>query len=224
LLNRTKQLLEQIKYPPTQEQQQEFNRIDNTRHDGVKYAERCYRKLCMGQVDFSPAIQQARRAITAWTYLKNKSKGLKVSSHLLQRSMKKANIEHHIRFMGQAFINEQLHLAYKHYYAIKGSHRELRNTHMESRAEALAAEGNTDKEKILKTLRHHERQRSTAKKIRHLRGKTSTGSTTMVTIQDESGKWVGITNKEDIECAIMKKKQRKIRTILPSAILATTVG
>jgi hypothetical protein len=53
--------------------------------------------------------------------------------------------------MGQAFINEQLHLAYKHYYAIKGSHRELRNTHMESRAEALAAEGNTDKEKILKT-------------------------------------------------------------------------
>jgi hypothetical protein len=30
----------------------------------------------MGQVDFSPEIQQARRAITAWTYLKKQIKGL----------------------------------------------------------------------------------------------------------------------------------------------------
>lgn len=31
----------------------------------------------------------------------------------------------------------------------------------------------------------------------------------MVTIQDESGKWVDITNKEDIECAIMKNNKEK---------------
>ncbi len=42
-----------------------------------------------------------------------------------------------------------------------------------------------------------------------MQGKVFTGSTTMVTIQDESGKWVDITNKEDIESAIMKNNKEQ---------------
>ncbi len=53
---------------------------------------------------------------------------------------------------------------------------------MEQQAEALAAEGNTTKEKIIKVIRYSEKRRATAKKIGFLRGKLSNGSTTMVTI------------------------------------------
>ena len=39
----------------------------------------------------------------------------------------------------------------------------------------------------MKEIRQRERQRDTAKKIRFLRGKVSTGSTTLVTVQDANG-------------------------------------
>ncbi len=56
---------------------------------------------------------------------------------------------------------------------------------MDNLAAAIAAEGNTPKETILKVICQREKQRSTAKKIRFLRSKINTGSTTMVTIQDD---------------------------------------
>jgi hypothetical protein len=164
LIQHTEHLANQMKHPPTQHQQKEYNTIDNLHCQGVRHAERRCRKLRMGQVGFSPEIQQARQTIYVWSLLKKRSLNLKVSSRLLQRSLKKAKIHHNLRQMGQAFIDEHLHAAFKHYYSIKGSHPQLRQTHLENRAEALAAEGNKDKEIILKTLHHHERQRSTAKK------------------------------------------------------------
>lgn len=55
----------------------------------------------------------------------------------------------------------------------------LHNTALENRAEALAAEGNIDKEKMLNIIHHRELQRTTARKTRYLQGKISTGSTAM---------------------------------------------
>ena len=57
-------------------------------------------------------------------------------------------------------------------------------TALEALALAMAEQGQTDKEKILKALREREQQRSTARKIKYLRGKVRTGSTTMVTTID----------------------------------------
>jgi hypothetical protein len=133
----------------------------------------------MGQVDFSPEIQLARRTITAWSLLIKKASGLKVSSRLLQKSMKKAIITYNLWFMGLAFIDEHLILSYKHYYSIKGAYKMLHNTAREIRAEALAAERNIDKEKMLNIIHHRELQRITAGKTRYLQGKISTGSTTV---------------------------------------------
>jgi len=53
------------------------------------------------------------------------------------------------------------------------------------------------------------KQWNTARKLRHIRGKLHTGSTTMVTITDENGQRRGITEKKEIERAIMDNNMAK---------------
>jgi hypothetical protein len=76
----------------------------------------------MGQVAFSPTIQLWRRIIDAWSLLIKKAKGGKVSSRRLLRSLKKARISVDNRTMGQDYLQEQLHSAYKTYYQAKSNH------------------------------------------------------------------------------------------------------
>jgi hypothetical protein len=189
LLDQVRDLEAKSTFPLTPSMQTEYETLADLRCQGVRLAERKCRKFRMGQVSFSPEIHLARTTIYAWSMIKKKAKGLRVSSRLITRTLKKACLPY----------NLHLEAAYKHYYSIKGSHKELRKTATEKRAEALAAEGKLDKVKVLKEIRERENQRSTARKIRYLRGKISTGSTTIVTINDVHGNKVDLTNKEDIE-------------------------
>jgi hypothetical protein len=56
-----------------------------------------------------------------------------------------------------------------------------------------------DKAKILQALRERETQRMTARKIRFLRGKINTGSTTLVSVENNDGTISDLTNKSDIK-------------------------
>lgn len=53
---------------------------------------------------------------------------------------------------------------------------------MENLAEAMAAQGNTTKEKMITVIPHREKQRDTVRKIKYLQRKLNKGSTTRVTI------------------------------------------
>jgi hypothetical protein len=112
---------------------------------------------------------------------------------------------------GKSFAEGQLYLAHKYYYDIKGSHEALRNNAMEQRAEALAAKGLKDKAKIVKELRAQEQQHNTAKKIKHIQGKLSRGSTTMVSVPNGPNAWVDVTCKEAIEQAILCNNEAKFK-------------
>ena len=82
---------------------------------------------------------------------------------------------------------------------------------MHELAAVLSLEGNLNKETMICLLQQRERQRSAARKIRFLRGKLSTGSTTLVTIQDEQGHWIDLTSKHEIEKAIVQNNSEKFR-------------
>ncbi len=56
-----------------------------------------------------------------------------------------------------------------------------------------------DKAKILQALRERETQRMTARKIRFSRGKINTGSTTLVSVENNDGTISDLTNKSDIK-------------------------
>lgn len=108
-----------------------------------------------------------------------KAKGLKASLRLIRRSLRKASIPRGARALSQATIKAELKVAFQDYYQIKGSDRELRDSAQERLAEAMAEAGNTKKEFMIRVIRHREKQRATARKIRFLRGKLNNERTTM---------------------------------------------
>jgi hypothetical protein len=116
----------------------------------------------MGQVAFSPEIAKARTLIQAWLF----AKGLKYSSRLLQRTMKKAELSPSHRHLSLALISTNLKSAYTSYYGIKSDHIRLRKDSLQDLAEAMAQEGNTQKETIVRLLLQWEQQRTAARKIR----------------------------------------------------------
>jgi hypothetical protein len=73
--------------------------------------------------------------------------------------------------------------------------KELRETHLERLASALASTGNLHKQNVLKQLRQRESQRATAKKIKFIRGKLNRNSTIIVTETLSDGTTVDITDK-----------------------------
>jgi len=73
---------------------------------------------------------------------------------------------------------------------------QLRQTALDGLADALAAQGNTSKENMIRQLQLREKQRSRARKIHF-------------PIQDAEGNTIDLTEKLDIEKAIVKNNKEK---------------
>lgn len=188
---------------------QEYEELDRLRCLATAFAESKCRKLRTGQVAFSPELNAVRLKIKVWLLLVSKAKGRKVSSWLISRSIRKANMNQEVKLFSEETLQEQLKLAYQDYYKVKGTANELRQTALENLAAAIALTGNSTQEKTLKQLRERESQRQTARKLRYLRGKLRSGSTTIVTTVDEAGNRVDITNQHDMEKAILDNNHKK---------------
>jgi hypothetical protein len=123
------------------EVQAEYELLDELRCQVTSAAEHKCRKLRKGNVAFSPELNAARIVIKAWSLLLQKAKGSKVSSRLISRTLKKANLP-------DSYLKE----ACKAYYVIKGDAANLRHTALDNLAAALAEKGHTDQSKILEAL------------------------------------------------------------------------
>ncbi len=209
LISRALALEERSKYNFDEDLQKEFEEMDLIRYNAIAEAERKCRKLRMGNVDYSPTIQLAMRQIRAWSLLIRKKKGLKVSLRLLARTRKKAAIDVQNRAMGLSYLEEQLKLAHRYYYLVKSNSGPLRSTALESRAAAVAEKDGITKAAAIKSLKGREEQRRTARKIKHVRGKLVSGSTTLVTVSAPSGELKDIVEKAEIEQAIMQENKHK---------------
>jgi len=187
----------------------EYEVLDCLRCEITANAERRCRKLRTGQVAFSPELNACRLKIKAWTLLISRAKRNKINSRLLKRALKKACLPTETRGLPLTVLEEKLKEEHKIYYQIKGEAKQLRMTALESLAEALAAQGNVEKEKTLKALREREQQRTLARKIKYLQGKIRTSITSMVSITDVDGNRQDITEKSAIEKAILDSNRRK---------------
>jgi len=68
-----KRLKEKASYPLSFDDRLMYEEIDAERCMGVELAEKKCRKLRMGNVSFSPEIQQASRTIRAWDLLEKRA-------------------------------------------------------------------------------------------------------------------------------------------------------
>jgi hypothetical protein len=115
LLHKAEDLEKRATYPLSFSLRKKCEELDALRVQAVSLAEKQCRKLRMGQVSFSPAIQQARATILAWTLVRNKLSGKKISSRYLQQSMKKADIPWSELADSLASTLTQPHAAYSNY-------------------------------------------------------------------------------------------------------------
>jgi hypothetical protein len=196
LLKRIQKLEDYITYPPTAEMQKEYESIDALNCEITRFAEKRCRKLRKGQVAFSLELQQASRAIA----------GGRVSSRLLARTLRKVKLPADCRLYSSKQLKIGLQRSYQEYYAIKKVHIEERGTYLDNLAEALAQQNDGQKQKILVQLCQRETQRLVARKIRYLRGKMTSGSTTFVTVENANGSVSEFTKRGEIEAAILKKQ------------------
>jgi len=135
--------------------------------------------------------------------------GKRISSRLLDRSLAKTSISPLSKTLSKEALSTALTAAYKAYYVLKRSHVDLRQTALDNLAEAVALKGDLSKATVLKVLRHREHQRQSARKLRYLRGKINTGSTTMVSVPDGENTWKDIVNKQEIKQAILDTNRDK---------------
>ncbi len=211
LLERIILLEESIEGELTLEQIQEFETIDKIRRNHIHSAEKKCRKLRTGNVPYSDTLQQERNKIEAYCLLLKFKKGLKVSSRRLTGSLKKAGIPTTVKRDPILVVQDELKAAYKRYYSLKKNSNELRETHLERLASAVASKGNLNRENIIKQLRAREAQRSSARKIKFLRGRLNKSSTTMVTVTQPDGTTMDITDKKEMERAIIRSNKMKFQ-------------
>ena len=167
------------------------------------------RKLRKGNVTYSPILNATRLVVKAWNLILNKLKGKKVSSRLIARSLKKANLPIEVRGFSIEQVQEKLKQAYQDYYCNKNQAASLRNTSLDLLAEAIVVKGDLAREKVLRDLRQREQQRATARKLRFIQGKMKSESITMVTVVGEDGNRADITDRKEMEKAILDNNKAK---------------
>ncbi len=154
LTERTTQLELSIQGKMNPAQIMEYEKIDKLRRQHIKMTENRCRKFRRGNVPYSTTIQEACNKIEAWSLLLRHKKGLRISSRKLERTMKKAGIPLSRKSDLQLIIKDELSIAYEKYYKLKKDAAQLRETHLENLASAIATQGNLKKSNILKTITH----------------------------------------------------------------------
>ena len=192
--------------PLTTAQAKEFEDLDKIRDKGMKYAEKHCRKLRMGKIQWSPALQYARDTITVWKLIRRRLKKCKVGARRIIRLKKKLKMKGNTNLSLLA-VEAKLAKSYEKYKVCKQNDKILRRDFLESLAEAKAAAGNIKASTALQGILHREETRSMYRQIGYATKKRQYG-TTKIQIQ-RNGQTKEITRKSDMEKYIVRENEAK---------------
>ena len=193
---------------------EQYEQINRERIQGILEAKKSCRKLPMGKVPWTPDLTVARARVRFWTLLQTRKKGRKVSSRLLARTRKTANLTTGKHSVKQ--IREELKAAYESYWELKKQGHQRRDQWLQNMAEAMAEEGG-QKATHLKTLRTREAQRRTAAAIRRIRNKTSNTKIRQVTPKTEGAP---VEKQSEVKRLILDKNESKIKQAWGTPLLS----
>ena len=207
LYQRVKNLAASSTYPLSQHSKCEYEQIDILRCKGMIKAEKKCRKLKMGNIKWSPEVQQARDRIEYFKASLSKARGTKVSARFLIRLGQQCGANG--RGMTINELEKATHNAYEEYKEVRKTHAERRESFINELAEAQSLKGNKKKEQILREMLHLEAQRSIFRRIKLINGGKQNLGTTFVEIEKPDGTIEQITNKKEMETAIIHENRKK---------------
>ena len=181
--------------------------IDAIRTEAMKKAEKKCRKLRMGCVEWSPALQSARDEILLWVLVRRKSLGRNVGARRILRLKKKLKITNTHVSIDQSSAN--IDKAFKRYKVLRRQAKRLRTTFLEDLAEARALEGNTSLATEIRNMTIRENQRTTARRIKSTLGKNHRTGTSKIEITEPNGTITEVTHPKQMVKHIIQENRSK---------------
>jgi hypothetical protein len=191
------------------QQQQQLEALDRIRVEGMLFAEKRCRKLAMGNVDFSPEVDMARKRRWLWQQVVKRREGKNISSSLITRRARQYGI--------MSPLSVTLAQARRHYLAADTAYDALkkhapayRQEFLRDRATNKSGDVPINAQKAARRMLQQERQRSEARHLKQVLAKVQGGVITRIEVL-EDGEYIEKTTQADVEHHTMAMCEARFR-------------
>ena len=181
--------------------EKEYNEIYREQLKIRKKAESRIRKLKTGAVAWSPTIQHLRDKIELWILILRRKRKVRTNLTKIRRLITRTKCGEALRLTRRQVWSE-LQNTLKSYHNAKKSARNLRNSFLDSLAQAVADDEDIQKESALKRLKNTETTRRTFRRLHPFRKKQRSKPVVKL-YTSASGSRQEVTDKTQMEKAII---------------------
>lgn len=190
------------------QQQQQLEALDNQKTEILRHAEKKCRQLCMGEIDFSPALEQARKLRALWHLVWKRKTGRKVSLQYIRKLARSLQVRTPLSCTEQEAATRR-HKAAETYALLKPHGGMYRSDWLRERKQDTGL-SETARKQATAQLRNED-IREDARKVRAVLGKITGGSVYRVEVQDEEGNYSTKTEQAEVEHFIMENNEKRFR-------------
>ena len=213
-----------ITYPLNEELVKMWERLDNIRVQGMRYAERRCRKFKAGKIPWNPKMSEALNIVVMWTLVIKRCKGCKVSTRTILRQKQKAKTNVSL----QTALGK-LAEAYTAYREAIRTSKEDRETFINDLATARAKAGKIKVANALKQLIVKEDIRVMWGRIHRMDGTARQGGgLTKVFDINEEGEAVEYNDQLGIERSCLEENEKRFtqanKTTMLVSPMVDTIG
>ena len=195
-------------FPLSQQLAEEYETLDTLICSSMDYAEKKCRQLHMGAVPFSPAYKAATMTVEYWTRREKYTLGLDRNVRMLITLQKQLGIRYDPSLTLMQ-IKERLQQSRRDRRDCKRRAKSLQQEFRYRLAAAKEAAGEGKVATILRNMSRVEAQRTSAWNTKFMLGTTRNGSSTQVTVTNPDGSKSDLTEREEVESAVMRENERK---------------
>ena len=201
-------IYEEAGYPLMEEQQQQLERIDQTKEELMTNAKKHCRKMCMGSIAFTPEVSKAKKTVILWRMIKARRQGFRRSSRKIRRLARSCGVRTPLsNTLEQA--KTKLKEAERYYNKIKPKARTMRDRWLRERTndDSLPERARKHAARSLKI----EQQRNCSRRVKQVLGHKRAGAIAKVEFLNEDGTYSTVDIQEEVEAAIMKNNEARFR-------------
>jgi hypothetical protein len=179
------------------QERERLEALDRIRADGMRSAEKKCRKLAMGNVDFSPEVDLAKKRKELWKMIVRKREGGRVSAAKIKRKARLCGVLSPLSVnLSQA--RRSFRAADLAYDALKQRAPYHRHEFLCDRAANKSGEVPEAAQQAARRLLRQEKQRSDARHLKRVLAKIQGGAVSRIEVM-EDGEYVEKTSQEEVE-------------------------
>jgi hypothetical protein len=221
IVQRLQDIYQEQSVPLSLELQQKLETLDKQCTEGMRYAERTCRKLRMGELDFSPALNIAKERVLLWRLIIKKKLGGRVSSMMLRRKAKYASVSSPLSgtlFEAQHALDEATRI----YNLMRPEHERLRDEFLSGQLKQAISDEDIRKQRIIRRLIAVQDIKSQWRAIKRAVGKKNGGSVKEIEVA-VNGENVICSNEKEVVEAITENNVARFNLTIHTPLMQNTM-